>query len=361
MIYPNKRIPLVRRDCYLKRLNQYVKNRNYERTILYTKLGNLIYLKPGRYILLHIGKTVLCKPKDIRRILEVISRAYLSSKSNRVKLFLKILIGEVFKIDIPNNTAEEPNGDFVIITAKNNYKLFNFDRMQVSTYSTNEKFLHQEKTYEAIGKHFPSAIIAFDENKLIIVENLIYQVNEKQFVTRLIVVLNQYIDFFIKYAQSTKSFRTMSFQNRWGEDISKQVFNLLDERQVKIIEESEYPYLLGHGDFWANNVLLTANGWILIDWDHADVHVFFYDVFHFIIQFTQKNNNYALLDQVFNGALTDGLTSLFHVFEMVYNDDKILDYLLLATTDRIAKFLALGYEVDNAFLITLGNIEKQYL
>lgn len=347
---------------------RYLMNRIKDREFIKRQinLNRLSYLKPGKYKIINIDKTIVYKDKEANRFLCNMALDWTSSLPI-VRLKFKKFLAQFLKVEIKDNGIVECKGDFALFTQNGDIKIFITSEKFVLNNIYNRNDYHKLKlTHIRFAHFFNTPVVDFNDDENLIKELLIdakhimsLSVNEKQGI------LTSYLNNFKNYLYDCKKkgdLIHLSYCERWPSvDTKNSIIKDLNLQYQIEFEKIKWPYVLCHGDFYIKNILINERNFFLIDWEHSDKHIFFYDALHFMVLQAMKYSDFSLLDLYFNGYYDGCLTNIFEILDIKYTPKKRIVYLAYCVAERLAKFDTFKEITEyERYIKVLKEIEHQY-
>lgn len=110
-------------------------------------------------------------------------------------------------------------------------------------------------------------------------------------------------------------------------------FQLLLDKISPDLTKTTFPRLPVHGDLWSENLIVTKEGIVYLDFDESGENWFFYDFFKFLWNELDVHGDEHLLQDYLVGGFDDALSRWFAVFGFTFDPDHRGEYFLLFFMD----------------------------
>lgn len=184
-------------------------------------------------------------------------------------------------------------------------KIFDYDRKIVLVKYRDEEVYKQElQIYSTVAKYFGNPKVLKNNSE----EKIIYE----ELIER---------DLCVDYDDSIKNMMFVQIVQMYCK-FFKERFSQKGE------SKSDFPRCLQHNDLSSLNIIFDEQGEChIIDWEHCDENVFFYDIFRWIINDAQQEKDVYLLKSYLDGRYDKQLNTLFSLAGCAYDVQKRVEYL----------------------------------
>lgn len=306
------------------------------------------YLEEGEYAFNFEKKTIFKKDLQV----DVFFNSFLGAQANlnNKKRTISGVFGNLFSQTVKNNEKRENHafsGKMVLFSNKQkneiqygDLKIFDFEKKEILT-SYFSKKSYQKKLIDT--KHFSGffnipEVKAFSEKERNSIEELIEFMPRKDYHgADFLKTMNYVFDSHIKYFRESKANKTFKlikpasfFEFKALHPVNQEnldtIKSLIGEKHLQI----DLPACYQHGDLSYSNILLTKTGnCYLIDWEHASDFTLLYDIMWPWQNEAINHNNYFLIKNYFNGTFDEYMKKVFGAFNLKYNNEDRLSYLLI--------------------------------
>lgn len=339
----NLRIDEFKADLKIRR-NMHVEMKK----VLKEKQANL---KPGTYKLIFVAnkKLAFINKKLVKKhVGKIATPNYFKNNKRqsivyRIKRTIDYLV--IKDVDVSHNKSPEFNGELVMLTHKNDIKIFDFANNLVRTFFTSSEYERRKENYHLFKNYFNMTVTHLDDDASAITEKLItfkpYRKWEKKEVEKLFRII---FDSYIEFGKSKRKKRRL-YKNE-KEIIYHYKIKIGDDELIQLIENYLNAYDLGnsfqlvkaHGDFTTNNVLLNEEAYFFINWKSSLEYIFFYDIYNLLFVDYLHTDDNRLLNYYLAGHLDEYLLELFDFYGIKYDADKRIAYLLIFICERITQY-----------------------
>lgn len=264
------------------------------------------------------------------------------------KAFSATIMNQVNKVTIKNTSTKSLQGSILMITARNNVKIFDTKSKKVIVFINNtHDFYSFKSTYDYFNKYYKNPILYFNDKEQFYVEKLIkykplnlWNSSDKEQAIYTVYnnILTQLNDIDLSLVKSTvvqEMLNDLSY-NIGNENL---VFIKIDSMIPSNRHNDSWPVIPCHGDIHFNNMLLDHKGdFFFIDWEDHQSLIFFYDFFNcMFVESIWHNNNYFLM-RYLGGHYDYLLNFLFNNASLNYNKQNKKYYISLYLMSRLLYF-----------------------
>lgn len=312
----------------INKILQFKRNKD---TMLKNFLDSSVYMKNGNYRFSnHLKYIYLEDETDNYNFQNYINEGTSKRLYNIFTRILKILFYSK-KIEIIN--SDDDFKGTLYLPANNNLinidaKIFNFKKKEVLSIFTHEKDfkLKINETSEFLD-YFNIPLIK--ENKLsekITKEDFIEFIPHKTWGNKKhLCVLKSLLSKYSQYFEEKKFNNEYLYQN-----LLKNINDIKIEKIAHFFKRFEdiidfnVPTLRLHGDLWPANILISkhTNEMFIIDWEHSDDFMLFYDVFWYM-QYEFSKGNDSLIKSYIKGEFDYFFKQSLSLFDISFSDRKI--------------------------------------
>lgn len=270
------------------------------------------FLKPGYY---HLERAVGYHIFEDKPAALVSSKRFLLSKVKYRYLapifaFIEKLLPPFYvKLDGSNNNSASQ----CLLSREGDVKVFDYTNRKVFIFpSSNIKLLKLIRNKEKLSLYLPVNQIEIKNDENYYIENLAIgdlfsEVKIEKQVEVYKILLDSYISnqFFYEFNYYSSSSFFLSVMQI---DFNPHIKIILEKNENEIISNFENSHsIFSHCDFYSNNIIVSNEGFIIIDFEKAAYKPVFFDLLHLVVTEYFEGNK-SLLDNV-----RDNLSNVFRV------------------------------------------------
>ncbi|KQL54041.1 hypothetical protein AN964_11390 [Heyndrickxia shackletonii] len=324
-----------------KRFYLFIKRK---KDIMHSFNRNLAYMSAGTYAYDNSIKYIMrCDRYTIDKANEIFQKNYYQLLIRFVILLLrKMVFNQKIRISEFHNKTDNFSGCVYrpvrSITGYNDSRIFDFHHNKVLTiFATKDDFHSVLNNNEYFKDYFPlPKILWIDETNLLIMEELIQfqqysNWQSKDYLYIIQEIFNRYLDYFNDCKQKGNISYKSPESFLWEGSESHEIKSILNEIHP-ILLNMNYPCLKLHGDLWTANIMLikkATNQICMIDWEYANVYLFFYDFFNLMWLEVYVNNNEFYIYHYMDGEMDTYFEKVFALFDLTFHKEYRLDYLYI--------------------------------
>lgn len=308
------------------------------------KIGGFA-LENGTYFMSPNYKSI--EKKQVKRV----------SNGNKVLFLLNLVLRN--KLTIKNNTNFELisdrneqlkrySGDLLLVSnaglkqlSRYNFKIFDStNKLVFSFFTNNSEFNKYKDGAKFFGSFYSVPKILFRdkkrnyvvEEKVLFIEHLDNRL--KQEVQH--EILKGYIQSIEKIESSWIELPKIRYQSK-----DKEVGSLIElmNKTIDNLSVKKLPKFIQHGDLSLSNVLIekTTSTPYIIDWEHMDEYILFYDPFWNWINESIWNNDYSLLRLYLTGEYDAEIIQVLRVFQLEILLSNKIELILIVLVEMLNK------------------------